>query len=330
MAKRVVHSYCKLCYAQCPIVCEVEDGEMVRVRSDQGHPMEGVPCMKALAAPEMVRDPCRLKTPLRRTNPKDAADPGWVRVSWDHAMDEIARRLLEIRDRHGAESVFFNKPTSAGSAAGDYAEWMTRLANAFGSPNVVTTQHLCNWHNGVSCQYTYGSGMVPVPDLENARTIVLWGHNPKATHTPLAKRIFQAKKRGAHLIVIDPRKTDMAQMADLWLAVKPGGDGALALSMIHVLIEEGLYDRDFVTNWTNGPFLVREDTGRLLTEQDLIGTGKPDRFVVWDAQADKVQFHDRAVIGALTGSHRICPRDGKWVGCVPALTACYCLTNLLP
>lgn len=90
VAGNLVHSYYKLCYAQCPILCEVENGEMLRVLSDQGHPMEGAPCMKGLAAPEMVRDPSRRRTPLKRTHPKDAPDPGWVRVNWERAMDEIA------------------------------------------------------------------------------------------------------------------------------------------------------------------------------------------------------------------------------------------------
>src|SRR5439155_8233204 len=78
----------------------------------------------------------------------------------------------------------------------------------------------------------------------------------------------------------------LAEKADLWLRVRPGGDGALALSMVHVLLEEGLYDASFVREWTNGPFLVREDTGRLLTEQDLDPAGHPETFVVWDARSD--------------------------------------------
>src|SRR5206468_5842245 len=117
-------------------------------------------------------------------------------------------------------------------------------------------------------QYTYGVS-TPRPDYNHARCILLWGCNPQASLPADAMRISRAKARGAKLIVIDPRKAGMVDKADLWLRVRPGSDGALALAMIHVLLEEGLYDAAFVRDWTNGPFLVREDTQPLLTERDL-------------------------------------------------------------
>jgi anaerobic selenocysteine-containing dehydrogenase len=231
-------------------------------------------------------------------------------------MGEIAERLLAIRGEHGPESIFFNNPSPAGSASGDYLMWMARLAHVLGTPNIVTTRHLCDWHNGVACQYTYGAGMIPAPDIERAKTILLWGHNPKETNPPLAKRIFQAKKRGASLIVVDPRQIDLARMADLWLPVRPGTDGPLAMSMIHALIEEDLYDREFVSKWTNAPFVVRGDTGRLLDASEIFEEEDKRGWVVWDSEEMRpASPGDVSTPSLLRGSRTLLLRDGSQAAC---------------
>lgn len=131
-------------------------------------------------------------------------------------------------------------------------------------------------------KHTFGTP-TPPPDYEHTRCILLWGANPLATFPTSTQRITRARARGAKLIVIDPRQHRLAREADFWLRVRPGSDGALALGMIHVLMEEKLYDADFVRDWTNGPFLVREDTHQLLTANDLSPSGARDSFVVWDS-----------------------------------------------
>ena len=182
---------------------------------------------------------------MGRTRPKGERDPGWVRISWDEAMALVASRLLDIKAQYGPEAVVFGCATPAGTAAADFCAWVQRLANAFGSPNVLSANHICDWHSGGSAQYTYGVSM-PQPDYDQARCILLWGYNPQASQPADAMRISRAKARGAKLIVIDPRKASMVDKADLWLRVRPGSDGALALAMIHVLLEEALYDAPFV------------------------------------------------------------------------------------
>ena len=112
-----------------------------------------------------------------------------------------------------------------------------------------------------------------MPDLEHAGCILFWGYNPSLARLAHATATVAALKRGARLIVVDPRRVGLASKADLWLRVRPGTDGALALGIAHVMIERGWYDRDFVRDWTNGPLLVRADNGRLLTERDLSPTG---------------------------------------------------------
>ena len=142
----------------------------------------------------------------------------------------------------------------------------------------------------------------------------------------MAMRISQATASGAKLIVIDPRKTALAGKADLSMPVRPGADGALALSMIHVLLQESLYDEDFVRDWTNAPFLVREDTGQLLGGQDLAPAGDPQSFLVWDRQgagpaAYRVDggYGQDGVEPALSGTYRVTCAGGETVSCRPAL-----------
>ena len=313
-----------MCVSHCGVVATVSEGVLTKVTPDPAHPNGGI-CVKGTAAPELVYAPDRLRHPMVRTRPKDDPDPGWARISWDEALALTASRLLEIKARHGPEAVAFPIATPAGSAAVDFMPWAWRLANAFGSPNVVTNTHICQWHRDWGAAYTYGVG-TPPPDYEHARCILLWGFNPRATWPGMSMRISQATADGASLIVIDPRRTALAGKADLWLRVRPGADGALALGMIHVLLEEGLDDEDFVRDWTNAPFLVRADTGQLLAGPDLSAAADPDSFVVWDRHGGGPAAYrpgggyDRpAVQPALSGTYRVTGAGGETLSCRPAL-----------
>jgi anaerobic selenocysteine-containing dehydrogenase len=240
-------------------------------------------------------------------------------------MALTASHLGEIKARYGSEAVVFGCASAAGTSAADFFPWIQRLANAFGSPNVLYANHLCGWHKSGSAQYTYGTG-TPQPDYKHACCVLLWGYNPQASQPPDAARISRAKARGATLIVIDPHKASMVDKADLWLRVRPGSDGALALAMIHVLLEEVLYDAAFVRAWTNSPFLVREDTQQLLTECDLTSAGLPETFVAWDSRSaapvayrpDRGYAQDNVDL-ALAGTYALTLADGTTVPCRPVL-----------
>ena len=287
-----IRTYCAMSKSRCGVVATVEDGRFVRLEPDAEHPNRGI-CIKGQAAPELVYDPQRLRYPLRRTTPKSDPDPGWVRVGWDEAMDEIAHRLGELRDRQGAESVFFYRGASGGSASAEYEPWLIRFASLFGSPNTVSTGHICSWHKDNGSRYTYGSG-IPNPDFENTACILLWGHNPNASWPTQAIRVSAARRRGARLIVIDPRAIPLTRKADLWLKVRPGTDGLLALSFLNVMLAEELYDAEFVRDWTNARLLVREGSGEVLTQDAVVDGGSGELYGVWDASADTLTFHDPA------------------------------------
>jgi anaerobic selenocysteine-containing dehydrogenase len=188
----------------------------------------------------------------------------------------------------------------------------------------MTTTHICNWSRLWGAKHTYG---VPTPlaDYDHTRCILLWGVNPHVSSPAAAVRISRARARGTKVIVIDPRQHSLAQKALCWLRVRPGSDGALALSMIHVLLEEGLYDESFVREWTNGAFLVHEDTQQLLTEQDLAASGQEDTYLVWDARGGGLVGYHAArgyardgVAPSLSGTYAVPCADGRAVTCRPA------------
>jgi anaerobic selenocysteine-containing dehydrogenase len=268
------HSVCNFCHVRCPMLVEVENDRVKSIVADDTHPFGGLACVKGRAAPELLDHPDRLLHPLKRVGPKtaDASSPDdetmWQRVSWDEALDDIARRVLDARDTYGPDTIVFAKGTSSGTGMGDAERWLKRLSNLLGTPNTVGTVHLCNWPRDESTRYTFGAPMTP-PDLERSGCFLLWGANPSATNIRMAEAIQQARKRGMKLVTVDPRRVGVATHSDVHLFVQPGTDGALALSLAHVLVERGWLDAEFVQRWTNAPFLVRQDTGRLLRWNEL-------------------------------------------------------------
>lgn len=319
-----VRGFCALCTAHCATIATVTDGKVVKLAADADHPNGGVFCLKGKAAPELVYHPDRLNCPLKRTRPKGDADPGWQRVSWDEALDDIAQRLLAVRETHGAKAVALAKGTGGGTSVSDAERWLSRWLNLFGSPNWVSTTHVCNWHKDTGFSYTFGVE-IPTPEVAHSGAFLLWGHNPSSTSLILAHDIVQAKKRGMKIVAVDPRRVGIAAQADVLLQVRPGTDGALALAMIDMAIKEKLFDEEFVRQWTNGSLLVRADTGGVLTEADLTENGSAERFLAWDEitasvvayQAD-AGFERPSIRPALTGGQPIKLKDGTTISCAPA------------
>ena len=264
---RKIRTYCAQCFSNCPVVAHVTNGKFEKVSPDKEHHFYRPLCPKAFSGPELVSNEQRLTYPQKRTAPKGASDPKWVRISWEEALDTVAQNMSHIKKQHGAEAFVFSQ-TNVSSPLWETTSFIRRLANIYGTPNHMTTTHICNWHRDNGSALTYGksgeSFTAGWPDFEHTECILIWGHNPANTFNAYYQQINAALKRNAKLIVVDPRYTKMAAKADKWLQVKPGTDGALALGMIHVMLEQKLYDNYFVCNWTNAPLLVREDTGDLL------------------------------------------------------------------
>jgi anaerobic selenocysteine-containing dehydrogenase len=327
-----VHGYCGLCIARCGAVAVVEDGRFTRLEPDPGHPTGQALCAKGRAAPELVYHRERLTYPLRRTRPKGEPDPRWERIGWDEALDLTAAAVRRVAERHGPESVAFTLSSPSTTAIADSSGFIRRLANALGTPNAGITLDLCGWGRAFATRYTFGVGSVgtggaggAMPDIANSGCLILWGYNPSYSRLTHATAVAEALRRGMRLIVIDPRHVGLANKADLWLRVRPGTDGALALGIANLMIEHGWYDRDFIRSWSNAPLLVRADTRRLLTERDLEPNGNARCNFAWEATAARLVPYDTSTGHydgdsaslALEGEYRITTPQGEVV-CHPA------------
>jgi anaerobic selenocysteine-containing dehydrogenase len=296
-----VPGFCGLCIARCGCVASVEDGRFTRLDPDPTHPTGQALCAKGRSAPELVYSKERLVRPLRRTRPKGEADPGWVEISWDEALDTTAAAMRRLATLHGPQSVAFSQSSPSTTAIGDSAPFMRRLMNAFGTPNLVWALDMCGWGRGFATRYAFGvasvatgSGGGAMADIANSGCLILWGYNPSYTRLTHATATVAALRRGMKLIVVDPRHVGLAGKADLWLRLRPGTDGALALGLAHAMISRGWYDREFVRAWTNAPHLVRSDTGRLLRAADLAEGGDAGHYVAWDGLAGQPVCYDPA------------------------------------
>jgi thiosulfate reductase / polysulfide reductase chain A len=249
----VIRSICQACHCECGVFVHVKNGKVVKVTGDPSHPMNrGFICVKGRAYPDIVYHPDRVKYPLKRSGERGSGK--WERISWEQALEEIAAKLTQAKEKYGPESFASIKGT--GPRPTLYS--VSLLAGALRSPNCISVDlHICAMVSNIAENAVFGSSgsvmMENGPDYLNSNCILVVGGNPLASHPPRGNDILQAKKkRGAKLIVIDPRRTELAARADLWLQVRPGTDVALALAMINVILEEDLYDHRFVDKYCYG------------------------------------------------------------------------------
>ncbi|HMP07945.1 MAG TPA: molybdopterin-dependent oxidoreductase, partial [Lacipirellulaceae bacterium] len=268
-------SFCVQCRSRCGCTAVTENGVLVGIEASPSHPSGLKLCPKGQASPELVYHPDRLTTPLLRKSPKGSSKVEWEPMTWRDAIANIAERMNHIRAAHGAEQVAFSVTTPSGTQISDGISWIERFVRAYGSPNTIYATEICNWHKDFASRFTYGTD-IGTPDFANTDCVLLWGNNPAATWLARSVEIQKAIKRGAKLVVVDPKPTLYARRADAWLRVRPGTDQALALGLANALIARGSYDRRFMQDWSNGPLLIRLDTGLFLREADLQTGGRPN------------------------------------------------------
>jgi anaerobic selenocysteine-containing dehydrogenase len=243
------------CPMDCPDTCSwvvtVRDGRAVRLEGDPEHPFtRGVLCNKLDDYVAYAESPERLRFPLRRVGPKGAGD--FERITWDAALDEIAERLQAVIRQFGAEAIWpYVGSGSMGLLQGVYGAGR-RLWNVLGASRHLMT--ICTIAGGVGTGYTLGDNRVGMdPEtLRFSKLIILWGSNTLSTNHHLWRAIITARRTGAYLAVIDPTRTRTADAADCHLAPIPGTDAALALGLLHVVLDEGAEDRDFLARHTLG------------------------------------------------------------------------------
>ncbi len=242
MVKKI-RTACRSCHGGCGVIAQVEDGRLVKIEGDPESPIShGTLCSKGLAMTQLVYHPDRILHPLKK------GQAGWERISWDEALETIARKFNQVSADHGPESIVIGQGTGR-----DYESHLYRFANQLGTPNVLTAGHMCYVSRVGATLITCGN--LPVADWGGGpRCIVMWGCNPQWTNPDEHKGVdfWGAYRQGAKLIVIDPRRGFLTEKADLWLQLRPGTDGALALGFLRVIIEEELFDREFTANYVHG------------------------------------------------------------------------------
>lgn len=239
---------CPVCGIGCLTSSTVRDGQLVRVTADYKSLLPAN-CPRAGQSMAYHTHADRINYTLKRVGARGEGQ--WQRIGWDQAMDEIAARLAAIRDRHGPEAV----QTLGGSYKGpaDAACW--RWSNLFGTPNIMHLGKSCGSAEFNAGWITYGEIGAPAgrPTPGVSKCAVFWGSNPPVPQgMDSAKLIKQARESGTMIIVVDPRRSETAEMADMWLQPRPASDGALAYGLLNVIIAEGLYDREFVAKWCIG------------------------------------------------------------------------------
>ncbi len=251
----IIDTVCRFCSSCCPIEAFVEDSRLIGARRKSFlDPDRRLTCAKLAAAPEIVYSPKRLTVPLI----KNEDGSGFREAGWDEALDLVAARFQRHRRESGPQSVAWLR----GMAADWGAPWdyPNRLMNAFGSPNTIGNGSICFVARDFAHSYTYGA--MAYSEAKNASCIIVWGKNDGDTALGAAEGILWAKEHGAKLVVIDPVGTALARKADIWLQIKPGHDGLLAMAMINEIIEANLYDFEFVEQYTVGFDALKKTAAR--------------------------------------------------------------------
>ncbi len=237
---------CSSCDGFCPVRATVVDGQVTKVAARKDPFLKDVICKKGAYAPKSFAHPDRLMHPLKRVG--DRGGNQWVQISWDQAYDEIAQKLADIVAQYGAEAVAVSSSNWNTTVDSGLSR---RFMNLLGTPNYISGVAYCLGNTSAVARMVYG--WYPQTDILSSKCIVLFGHNPRRhSWTAEFKAIRVAQSMGAKLIVMDPRKSENAELADLWLPIRAGTDAALSFGWLSVIIEEELYDKAFVENWTVG------------------------------------------------------------------------------
>ena len=313
----VKKSCCYFCHQNCGVLAYVKDGKVIYAEGDPNHPTnQGGLCARGNQALTFLDNPSRINYPLKRAGKK--GENKWERVSWDQALKEIAEKLNTIKAESGAEAV----AACAGTLRTD--DWARRrFMNLFGSPNAFHNALLC-WIPTYMIE-TAVCGWSPFEtDLGGSKCVILWGFNPGASSMPGAHGYFDLQRQlGLKLIVVDPRYSETAAHADLWLPLRPGSDTALSLAMLNVIVNEWIYDMDFVDNWTVGFDELRDhlepytpewaseitwlDPELIREAARMYATNKPGNIqwgCTWDqlGRTAGAGMHARAIMRAICGN----------------------------
>jgi anaerobic selenocysteine-containing dehydrogenase len=314
-------SACRMCHGGCGVLVYVQNNRVIKLEGDPNSPItRGKMCPKGMASIEHMYHPDRIKHPMKRVGKR--GEGRWQRITWDEAYEILCAKLKDLRETYGPESIAIAQGTGR-----YHFQHTIRFAHALGTPNWIepgTAQCLIpriissilTYGDLLVCDYGYGTDTYPA-------CLLCWGKNPYISG-PDGESQFRVKnalkQKGLKLIVVDPRETKMAKMADIWLPVRPGTDDALALAFNHVIIQEKLYDTQFVKKWTVGFEALKERIKKFTPEWA--------EKITW-VPADKIKaaarLYSRTKPAAMTWGNKLEQTPNAFqtiraVGLLPALT----------
>lgn len=265
------------CHDTCSLICEKVNGRLVRVVGDPSNPITaGTPCVKGHTHLNVLYHPDRLLHPMKRAGKK--GEGKWERISWDEAYDTIGKRFKEIIATDGGEAIV---PYTFSGTFGQLQEWGVpmRFFNKIGASTIQ--RDVCLWAGLEALSYTYGTPFGSEPeDYVKSKVFVAWGSNESYTNVHAVKFINRARENGGKLVVINPHRNPLASQADMFIQPRPGTDAALAMGVAKVIIDENLYDKDFVEKYTIGFDKLKEKVKEYPLPKVAKITGVPESQIV--------------------------------------------------
>ncbi len=315
-------THCLNCLASCPYRVYVKDGEVIFEEPagmfEQVSPdvpdMNPMACQKGSAWSQQLDGPDRLKYPMRRAG--ERGEGKWERISWDEALHEIAESIVEAIDMEGPESIVFEETVEGGLLT--QAAYL-RFASLIGAVTLDANGLINDFPAGHHITFGKFSCASSQDDTFNAEVILIWHSNPAYTSIPYAHFITEARYNGSSVVTIAPDYSASAVISDQYLPIKAGTDAAFALAMCQVMIEEDIYNKDFVISQTDLPLLVNAETRRFIRGNDLDEDSPEDQFYWWDTDSDamveapRVSLEVAGVSPALEGTWTVKLLDGSEV-----------------
>lgn len=294
--ERLFHTCCRACIADCGVIAHVRNGRVIRLEKDPADPRGGTGlCPKGLSGIQALYHPNRNKYPMKLVGQRGSNE--WQRISWDEAITTVANKLLDMKAQYGPEALL----AAVGGGGHPYFFTPMRLTTAFGGGNGIEPGnaqcYIPRWAaermiNGYVGDTSLADGNCHELYFDDSpiNTYVMWGTCP-SYHSPATsgRVVAELRKRGVKTVVVDPRFTPDAAKADVWLPVRAGSDAALFMCWINYIIQNKLYDEEFVWKWTNAPLLVNPETKIMLRQSDVVDGGDEDLFMCWDNNTQSVK-----------------------------------------
>jgi len=300
---------CYMCACRCGIKVHLRNGEVRYIEGNPDHPLnKGVICAKGSSGIMKQYSPARLTRPLKRKAGTERGAGAFEAISWDEALQTLEERLSRLRATDPKQFALFT--------GRDQMQALTGLfARQFGTPNYAAHGGFCSVNMAAGMIYTIGGSFWEFggPDLDRARLFVMLGTAEDHHSNPMKTALTRFKRNGGRFVSINPVRTGYSAIADEWVPIKPGTDGALLLAWIHELIALGLYDREFLARYTNAGQLVNQDNGSpefgmflRKPDGDIVNPLRPANFYWWDRHSGQpVSDHSEGADPALLGRYTL-------------------------